>query len=410
MKLNQTLSNIKARQILTSRGTPTVEVDFIVNEIIIRSSVPSGASTGKKEAMVKIDNGEKFNGMSVYSVVNTINNNKNKIMNYEFNTLEEFDNFLLQIDNTENKSNLGANFILPLSICCCKMLSNIENFQLFNYFSNIYKKSPKIPIPHFNVLNGGIHSGNSLACQEMMICFREASYSENLEAASLFYQKLKDNIKEKYGTIYVGLGDEGGFAPPILTVEEGLDLLISVGAIVNREFSIALDCAANEFFKNDRYHLNNKIYTSDELVNYYEKLVQRYPQIYSIEDPFTEDDVEAWKKLYNTLGCQINIVGDDLTVTNDRLIKKYSSCINTVLIKPNQIGSVSETIKSIETAKALGKKIMVSHRSGETEDNFICHLAAGFGVEYIKCGAPCRGERVCKYNELLRIEEYLNEK
>lgn len=409
MKLKEFIKKIRSRQILTSRGHPTVEVDFITEFGIIRSSVPSGASTGHKEAYNKIDNNKSYLGRSVMTVVKDIREKEPVILDSNPINQNDFDKFLNKMDGTPDKSNLGANFILPLSICFCKLAAFINHSELFQHIADEYSKKAKLPIPNFNVINGGMHSGNNLSCQEIMVCFNKQSYSANLEATAIFYERLKETIKNKYGSIYQGVGDEGGFSPPISSIGEGIELLLETGeSSGENEFKIALDLAANSFYKNGKYKLDDNEFTTEELVDYYCKLINKYPQIYSIEDPFAEDDLEGWSSLFSKVGDRINIVADDLTVSNEKLVVELfeKNLFNTVLIKPNQIGSVTEVVKAFEKAKKLNCKIMVSHRSAETDDTFICHLAVGLGAEYIKCGAPCRGERVGKYNELLRIEEY----
>lgn len=409
MKLSDKISKIKARQIFTSRGLPTVEVEFILGNTTIRSSVPSGKSTGSKEACVITD---KNNMLTVLCVIESIEKYSSEIMNIEIQNPVDFDTHLLDLDGTEDKSVLGANFILPLSISCYKLFSITSGVSLWKYISLNNYTPPAMPIPHFNVLNGGLHSGNGISCQEMMICFNENSFSRNLEMAIQFYNCLKRHIENKYGSIYTSVGDEGGFAPPISCLEEGLDLIVASASDASiSEYKIALDLAANSFCnKIDESY----IYTFDgrsmdgiSLGDYFCNIVEKYP-IYILEDPFGEDDFDSWRYLYKKIGGKINILADDLTVTNPKIIEKlHDGMFNSVLIKPNQIGSVSECIEAINTCKRLGIKTMVSHRSAETEDTFISHLAVGMSSDYIKSGAPCRGERISKYNELLRIEEDL---
>lgn len=411
MKLNSIVNNIKARQILTSRGHPTVEVDFITDSTIIRSSVPSGKSTGSKEAICLLDNGIHYNGKSVYNVVNNINKLEKDLLNEQFKDQKEFDNCLIQYDGTINKSRLGANLILPLSICFSKLMALKNSFPLYKHLSNEYNFKINMPCPNFNVINGGEHAGNSFSCQEIMICFKRNTFAQSLECSAVLYQSLGDIIAQRYGSIYRSVGDEGGFAPPLKNIEEGIQLIIDAANISKiMDFMIGFDFAANSFFNDGKYTFDGNNYNGKDLADYYCSLLDKYPQIYSMEDPFQEKDYESWKYFYEKAGSRINIVADDLTVTNPSMICKLvqMKMFNAVLIKPNQIGSVSETIKAIKSSKDKECKIMVSHRSAETEDTFICKLAVGVGADYIKCGAPCRGERIAKYNELLRIEESLN--
>jgi enolase len=407
MYLKDVVKSIKARQILTSRGIPTTEVDFITHTgAVIRSSVPSGASTGSKEAAILVDNSSEYSGQSVLNVVNMINNLEKDLLKEHFRDQEEFDSCLIKFDGTDDKSRLGSNLILPLSICFSKLLAFTSSTHLHR--SLCKAKNLKMPLPNFNMLNGGMHSGNGFSCQEIMVCFDTGKYSKNLERSSFFHKALKSTIGAKYGSIFTGVGDEGGFAPPMKNIEEGIDLIIETGKAAKiDQFTIALDFAANSFFKNGKYNFDGQSCTGKQLADIYIELLNKYPQIYSMEDPFEENDYESWEYFYAKTHTRINIVADDLTVSNPKIIKQLSfkKMFNTVLIKPNQIGSVSETLKSIQICTEKGFKVMVSHRSAETEDTFISSLAVGVNASYIKCGSPCRGERISKYNELLRIEE-----
>lgn len=415
MRLSEHIRKIEARQIVTSRGHPTVEVDFVTDSGTFRSSVPEGASTGSKEAAVILDGAKAYNGRSVKNVVRSIHELSEKLLSVEVQDQDDFDKYLISLDGTPNKKKLGANLILPLSVCFCKWMASFKSLSVYEHIRNIYAKDSvkcRLPSPNFNVLNGGEHSGNGFWCQEIMVTFGSGRFSDSMEQACVFYEALGDVIEEKFGAIFRAVGDEGGFAPPIKTVGEGIELLTSAGGKCDiTNFKIAIDFAANTFYKNGNYHIVNKTgshtLSGGELGDFYASLIDQYPMIYSMEDPFAEDDLSAWSHFYELAGDRINIVADDLTVTNPRIIENLapSRMFNTVLIKPNQIGSVSETLEAIRVARKHENKIMISHRSGETEDTFICDLAVGIGSEYIKSGAPCRGERIAKYNELLRIED-----
>lgn len=409
MKLKDKIKKLKARQVLTSRGLPTVEVEFILENASIISSVPSGKSTGGKEACVVVDNQSSYLGQSVLCVVRKINGNADALLDVDISNPDDFDEFLVSSDGTEDKSNLGANYILPLSICCYKLFSHCLDLKLWKYIQSLAGSKYSIPTPYFNVLNGGVHSGNGISCQEIMVAFQESSFEKNLECAVRLYYSLRDVISEEFGSIFTSVGDEGGFAPPIKSLEEGLDLVLKGAQRASiAGFRMGLDLAANSFYSGGVYVFDGKSFDGKSLADLYIRLVEHYP-ITSLEDPFAETDADSWRYLYESVGDKITIVADDLTVTNSKMVAGLKGLFNGVLIKPNQVGSVSETIKAIQTAKSLNMKVMVSHRSAETEDTFIMHLAVGMGAEYVKAGAPCRGERVSKYNELLRIEEDINE-
>ncbi|KAF9764168.1 Alpha-enolase [Nosema granulosis] len=411
MKLKDLELKIKSRTILSSRGLPTVEVDILYNGMCFRGSCPSGASTGANEARVILDQRSRYNGRDVedvHSIMRTALIPRLLMSDLDPRDSNSIDKLLMALDGTPNKEMCGANGLLPLSIAFCKLAAHLSDSSLHEYIAKRYKFKQNIPFPHFNVINGGLHSGNGLAIQEIMITFKNKSLKDNIENASVFYETLKQSVIEKYGNIHIGVGDEGGFAPPIKTIEEGIELLLYTGGVCKKtDFNIALDIAANSFYKDGKYYLNDKTMSREDLCNYYLKLIKNYPTIYSIEDPFAEDDKEGWKLFSKSAPKSLHIVGDDLTVTNSELVDDaaQSGLCNVLLVKPNQIGTVSEAIEAVRTARSYNMKIMVSHRSGETEDTFISDLAVGVGAEYFKSGAPCRGERVAKYNQLLRITE-----
>ncbi|ADM12490.1 enolase [Encephalitozoon intestinalis ATCC 50506] len=412
MKVKDALEEIKPRMILTSRGHPTIEVDLITSKGVYRSSCPSGASRGSKEAVVVSDGGKSYNGRGVKTVINNINEVATKsIFELEcpVDDLQGIDDCLLKLDGTKDKSRIGGNGIIALSTAFCKMGAAYSNRRVDEFLSDIGMFKRKIPIPHFNVLNGGIHSGNKMDVQEIMVVYQYDDLEKNIESGCVFYESLKKTISERYGALYTSVGDEGGFAPPIEKLEEGLELVLEASRRCKRtEMKIAIDFAANEFLRDGKYHLDGEVYTTRDLGEKYMRILREYPQIYSLEDPFSEEDYDGWTWINSEVGNKINIVGDDLTVTNPQLVENAGirKMCNTLLVKPNQIGTVSETINAIKVARRHGMKIMVSHRSGETEDHFISDLSVGVGAEYIKSGAPCRGERVSKYNQLLRLNEY----
>ncbi len=406
------INKIKAREILDSRGNPTVEVDVFCNDGSFgRAKVPSGASTGEHEALELRDKDKRFHGRGVLKAISNINNIiAPKIVGYDVTQQEEIDKIMIEMDGTENKSKLGANAILGVSLAVCIAASNSKKVSIYKYLN---ENANTIPVPMFNVINGGKHAGGNLKIQEFMIVPHGFKlYRNALRAASEIYHVLKNNLKQ-YGPSAINLGDEGGFGSPVDTAPEALNILVKsieeAGYHAGKEVSIALDAAASEFFKDNKYEVDGKLYTGEELIDYYIGLVNSYPLI-SLEDPFDENDFETFAKLKAKLN-NIAIVADDLTVTNPKRIKKAieEDAANYLLLKVNQIGSLTEAINAANIAKKAGWGINISHRSGETEDTFIADLAVGIGAERIKTGAPARGERTAKYNQLLRIEEELGD-
>lgn len=395
---------IRAREIINSRGEPTVEAEVETEDGIFRASVPSGASKGKYEAVELKDGGDRLFGQGVLKAVQNIKeiiepNLKGK----DVSNQEKIDQILIQLDNTKDKSKIGANAILAVSIACCKAGAKAKKVSLYKYISQISDSTFKLPKPCFNVLNGGAHAGNDLDIQEFMIIPQMESFKENLRIGVEIYQELKKILEKKFGKSAINLGDEGGFAPPLNKTKHALDLVMqaikSAGYV--GKVKIGLDCAASEFFKKGKYILESQEFDSKELLNFYEDLAKEYPILF-FEDPFEQDDWPAWEKMSNLL-----VVGDDLTVTNPERIKKAheKKACKGIILKPNQIGTVTETIKAAKLAKEFKWKIIVSHRSGDTCDDFIADLAVGISADFIKSGAPARGERVVKYNRLLRIEQ-----
>ena len=407
------IKDIKAREILDSRGNPTIEVDIILdNGKLARASVPSGASTGSKEALELRDNDlSRYMGKGVLKAVKNVNILKEYLIGMETGNQKELDNKLIKLDGTDNKSKYGANAILGISLAYLKASSLDKNIPLYKYVGSNYS----MPKAMMNILNGGAHADNDLDFQEFMIVPNAETFSKRLQIGSEVFHTLKKVLeKEGYQT---AVGDEGGFAPNIKTNEEALDFIVKAikeaGYEPSKDVNIALDVAASEFYKDGIYYLKGaglKL-TTDELIDYYQTLLDKYP-IISIEDPLDENDWQGFQKMTKIYGDKISIVGDDLFVTNKKYLQKGidMKVANAILIKINQIGTITETLETINLAKENGYKTIISHRSGETEDTSIASLAVGLNLGYIKTGSLSRTDRICKYNELLRIEEALYEK
>lgn len=402
------IKNIFAREILDSRGNPTVEVEVTIESGIKEiASVPSGASTGKNEAIELRDNDNtRYHGKGVLKAVSNVNNIIAPLLiGKDCLNQEEIDRLMIEKDGTDNKSNLGANAILGVSLAVLKCASKYQGKELYEYLGNNYS----MPKCMMNILNGGAHAGNKLDFQEFMIVPSKDEYRENLRMGSEIFNTLKEVLKSK--NLLTGVGDEGGFAPDIDTADEALELIKEAigksGYILGEDVFLALDVAASEFYKDGKYIINNKEYNIEELTNYYQELVDKY-HIISIEDGMAEEDYEGWKLLTEKLS-NIQLVGDDLFVTNKKLLEKGidMGIANAILIKLNQIGTVTETLETIKLAKDNNYKTIISHRSGETEDNYIADFAVGLNLGQIKTGSLSRGERTSKYNRLLRIEERL---
>ncbi len=395
------IKEIIAKEIKDSRGNPTIEVELETEKGSFIASCPSGASTGKNEALELRD--EDGRGVSrAIKNVNKILAPKLKGKNPE--NQKELDNLMIELDGTENKSKLGANAILPVSMAICRAGAGAEKLPLYKYIANIAENntSLKIPLPSFNILEGGAHAKNDLDIQEFMIVCQKKIFSENLVLVNRIFNNLQEILIKNYGSD-LQMGDEGGFAPEISKTEQALFLLKNaIGE--NIDVKIALDCAASQFYKDGKYLLEKKEYTKSALLDFYKDLLQRFP-IISIEDPFAEEDWRGFEEILKELPNTI-IVADDLTTTNIKKIKEAHSknTCNGVIIKLNQIGTVSETIKAVRLAKSYGWKTIVSHRSGETMDDFIADLAVGIGADFVKSGSPAQPERMVKYNRLLEIE------
>ena len=411
--MSYAIKDIKARQILDSRGNPTVEADVITEYGLARAAVPSGASTGVHEALELRDNEKSFSGKGVMKAVKNVNDIIAKeLIGMDCTEQGKIDNAMQNIDKTKNKSVLGANAILAVSMAVCKAGAMCKSIPLYRHIAEIAGNNKLVlPVPGFNVINGGKHAGNKLDIQEFMILPVGAkSFSQALQMGAEVYHTLKGLIKDKYGIDAVNVGDEGGFAPPLENIEEPIIILEQAikKAGYEGKIKIALDAAASEFYSNNKYNIDGNKLSADELIAKYVEIIQKYGLI-SIEDPFEQEDFQSFKKLNEIAGEECQIVGDDLLVTNVDRIQcaiENNSC-NALLLKLNQIGSVTEAIDAAKLAKSAGWAVMVSHRSGETEDSFIADLAVGISSGQIKSGAPCRGERLAKYNQLLRIEEEL---
>lgn len=406
------IKDIKAREILDSRGNPTVEVDVLLESGAKgRAAVPSGASTGSKEALELRDNDPKrYQGKGVLKAVNNVNTIiKKSLIGLESSHQRQIDETMIKLDGTENKTNLGANATLGVSLAVLKATAKEKNIPLYKYFGD----EISLPRPMMNILNGGAHADNNLDFQEFMIIPNAKSFKEILRIGSEVFHTLKKVLKEN--GFNTGVGDEGGFAPNLNTNEEALDMLMEAikeaGYTPGKDVNFALDVAASEFYEDGIYNLKgaNKKLTSNELVDYYQTLIDKYP-IISIEDPVDEEDWEGFRKMTEKYGDKIQLVGDDLFVTNIKYLQKGidNKAGNAILIKLNQIGTFTETLETINLAKENGYKTIISHRSGETEDVTIADLAVALNLGQIKTGSLSRSERTAKYNELLRIEEDLN--
>lgn len=411
-----TIKSIKAREILDSRGNPTVETDlWLLDGSFGRAAVPSGASVGTKEAIELRDaNKERYLGKGVLKAVANINTEiSSKIIGSTFSSQAELDNLLITLDGTALKSNIGANAILSVSLAFAKAAT--QGRSLYRYIAEQHKNEKfLLPRPMLNILNGGVHADNKLDIQEfMLVPLNFNSSREAIRQGTEVFHNLKKLLKSKnYNT---NVGDEGGFAPNIATAKEALDYIVEAmeqsGYKPGLDIAIALDAAASEFYHNKKYLIEEQSLDSDKIIKYYASLVANYP-IISIEDPVSELDHHGWQAITEALGDKVQIVGDDVFVTNPAILKQgiQDGIGNSVLIKLNQIGTLTETLETIRIAQENNYNAIISHRSGETEDTTIAHLAVGSGAGQIKAGSPCRTDRVCKYNELFRIEEELNDR
>tara|TARA_B100001142_G_scaffold80485_3_gene81220 strand:- start:5606 stop:6877 length:1272 start_codon:yes stop_codon:yes gene_type:complete len=414
------ITKIKGRQILDSRGNPTVEVDIYSDNIMGRAAVPSGASTGENEAVELRDGGKEYLGKAVSKAVNNINTTiSNELLGKSCNNQKEIDNLLIDLDGSHNKSNLGANAILGVSLAYAHLTSNLNGIPLYKHLGG--DNANLLPVPMMNIINGGSHSDAPIAFQEFMIRPVGAnSFSDALRYGAEIFHTLKSIIKDK--KLSTAVGDEGGFAPNFRGgTEEAIETILKsiekAGFVPGKDITLAMDCAASEFYKDGLYDYRlfegNKgdVLSSQDQVDFLKSLVDNYP-IDSIEDGCDENDWEGWGMLTSSIGNKCQIVGDDLLVTNLKYLKRAikDKSANSILIKPNQIGTLTETISAINLAKDSGWTAVVSHRSGETEDSTISDIAVGLNVGQIKTGSLSRSDRTAKYNQLLRIEEDLGEK
>lgn len=403
------IRNVYAREILDSRGNPTVEVEVTLDSGIVGiASVPSGASTGINEALELRDNDKsRYNGKGVLKAVNNVNTIiRDNLLGKDSLNQELIDKTMLELDGTDDKSVLGANAILGVSLANLKAAALYSNKELYEYIGS----GNTMPRCMMNILNGGAHAENGLDIQEFMIVPSKEKYSDNLRMGAEVFHSLKKILKDK--GLSCGVGDEGGFAPNINSTYEALDLIKDAISNANytlgKDIYIALDVAASEFYEDGYYEFEGNKLTKEEMVTYYEKLIKDYP-IISIEDGMAEEDFDGWKLLTNSLGDKIQLVGDDLFVTNKKLLQKGIDLgiANAILLKLNQIGTVTETLDTIKLAKENNYKTIISHRSGETEDNYIADFAVALDLGQIKTGSLSRSERISKYNRLTRIEEKL---
>ena len=409
-----TIYEVFAREVLDSRGNPTVEAEVVLESGVVgRGIVPSGASTGEREALELRDgDNDRFQGKGVLNAVNNVN----EVIAPKLEGLDSvdqslIDNIMIDLDGTENKSKLGANAILAVSMAVARAAAEYEDLPLYRYLGGV--RARELPVPMMNVINGGAHAQNPLDVQEFMIVPVGAdSFRDSLRMGVEVFHVLKGVLKEK--GLASGVGDEGGFAPQISSTRQAIDMLMlsieKAGLRPKEDVALALDVAASELYEVNRYKLEGKTYGAEELVAFYESLINDYP-IVSIEDGFSQNDWEGWKLFTVQCGSKIQIVGDDIFVTNPKIVMEgiRRGITNSVLIKLNQIGTVTETLTTIEIAKRAGYTCVISHRSGETEDAFIADLAVATNAGQIKTGSASRSERIAKYNQLLRIEEELGE-
>jgi enolase len=406
--MRYSVTSVRAREILDSRGNPTVEVEVVTEGNVLGSAaIPSGASTGMYEAVELRDGGKRFGGKGVAKAVDIVTNTiQPKIRGMDVRHQNEIDTTLIELDGTENKSKLGGNAILGVSIACARAAAASEGIRLYEY---IDRKANLLPVPFFNVINGGKHAGNQLDFQEFMIApIGARSFREAIQMGAEVYQALKTQLQKTYGKSSINVGDEGGFAPPLKKPEEALDIIYKAiqHAGYVAEVKIGLDVASSTFYKNGSYTVAMNKYTTAALIEYYKHLTAVYP-IISIEDPLQEDDYEGFAEATRILPTQV--VGDDLFVTNTKRLAKgieMGAC-NALLWKVNQIGTLTEALEAASLAMKNKYGVMASHRSGDTEDPWVADLSVGISCGQIKSGAPARGERTAKYNQLLRIEEWL---
>lgn len=406
------IKDVKAREILDSRGNPTVEVDvYLENGIMGRAAVPSGASTGEREALEMRDgNANRYGGKGVLNAVRNVNDRIRPVV-IGMDVFDQYgvDTAMLELDGTKTKSNLGANAILGVSMAVLKAAAKAKKVPLYRYVGD----GTGLPVPMMNILNGGAHADNKLDFQEFMIIPQRDTIKERIRVGAEVFHALKKVLNDK--GLFTGVGDEGGFAPDLKSNTEGFELIMEAikkaGYTPGKDVKLAIDVAASEFYKDGTYNLvgEGRSLTTDELIEFYKELVNKYP-IISIEDPVDENDWEGFAKITKELGNKVQLVGDDLFVTNKECLRRGidMKAGNAILLKVNQIGTITETLETIKLAKDNGYKTIISHRSGETEDTTIADLAVGLNLGQIKTGSMSRTDRVCKYNQLIRIEEELH--
>lgn len=405
------IKDVIGREILDSRGNPTVEVDVILeNGILGRAAVPSGASTGEREALELRDGGDRFNGKGVLKAVENVNGPlRNLVIGMEAANQKELDYAMINLDGTDTKSKFGANAILGISMAAMKASALNEGKPLYRYVGD----GIVMPKPMMNIINGGAHADNKLDFQEFMIIPQRDTIHDRVRVGAEVFHSLKKVLNEK--GLATGVGDEGGFAPDLQSNTEGFELIMEAirkaGYEPGKDVCLAIDVAASEFYKDGKYNLvgEGRCLTTDELIDFYDELVNKYP-IISIEDPVDENDWDGFTKVTERLGDKIQLVGDDLFVTNKKCLQMGIDhhAGNAILLKVNQIGTITETLETIELAREHGYATIISHRSGETEDTTIADLAVGLNLGQIKTGSMSRTDRICKYNQLMRIEEELN--
>ncbi len=399
--------DVVAREILDSRGFPTLETEVVLESGVIGvASVPSGASTGSFEALELRDGGDRYHGKGVLKAIENVSKMSESIIGFDAMDQRGLDNLMIAIDGTDNKSQYGANAILSISLAACKAAAQLVDLPLYQYIGGFANLG--MPVPMMNVLNGGSHADNGLDIQEFMIMpGYETTMSEYVRMCSEIYHCLKKHLKSI--GLNTNVGDEGGVAPNISSTSQAIDLILEcvakAGYKPGEEICLALDAASSEFYRDGKYHIEDSVKSSDQMIQFYENLVRQYP-IRSIEDGLAEEDWSGWANMTAQIGCNVQLVGDDLFVTNPKRLAVgiEQKAANAVLIKLNQIGTLTETLDTIKMAKNNKYNVIVSHRSGETEDTTISDLAVAVGAQYIKTGAPARGERVAKYNRLMKIE------
>ena len=405
------IKDVIGREILDSRGNPTVEVDVILESGIMgRAAVPSGASTGVREALELRDKEDRYMGKGVRKAVSHVNNElRDLVIGMDALDQKALDYAMIELDGTENKERFGANAILGVSMAAMRAAANFKGLPLYKYIGN----GTTLPVPMMNIINGGAHADNKLDFQEFMIIPQRDTIKERVRVGAEVFHNLKKVLNEK--GLATGVGDEGGFAPDLNSNAEGFELIIEAikkaGYVPGKDVCLGIDVAASEFYENGKYNLagEGRSLTTEELVNFYEELCNKYP-IISIEDPVDENDWEGFRLVTERLGDKIQLVGDDLFVTNKKCLQMGidNHAGNAILLKVNQIGTITETLETIELARNNGYKTVISHRSGETEDKTIADLAVGLNLGQIKTGSLSRTDRICKYNQLMRIEEELN--